>query len=213
MANLIFDYDGTLHESIRIYKPAFEKAHEYLISKGLATQHMYSEKEISKWLGYTAKKMWDLFAPNLSQSEKDYCSKMIGDEMVRLTYDRKAVLYPMTEDVLTRLKNEGHTLIFLSNCKQSYMEAHKNVFQLQKYFSDFYCSEVFKFIPKYEIFNLIKHNFNGEFIVIGDRYQDIEIANRYNLKSFGCSYGYGNKNELKNATYIINSISELYLQL
>ena len=211
MANLIFDYDGTLHDSIKIYKPAFEKAHEYLISKGLSTQRVYSESEISKWLGFTAKEMWNLFAPNLSQSEKDICSKMIGDEMVRLTYERKAVLYPMAEDVLLRLKNEGHTLIFLSNCKEKYMQAHKDVFQLERYFSEFYCSEDFKFIPKYEIFNQIKDDFDGEFIVIGDRHKDIEIATRHNLKSFGCLYGYGNKDELANATYKINSIDELYV--
>ena len=32
--NIIFDYDGTLHNSIKIYGPAFRKAYEYLIKEG-----------------------------------------------------------------------------------------------------------------------------------------------------------------------------------
>ena len=38
MKGVIFDYDGTLHESIRIYAPAFHKAYEYLVEKGHAPQ-------------------------------------------------------------------------------------------------------------------------------------------------------------------------------
>ena len=38
MKYIIFDYDGTLHNSIKIYKPAFLKAYDYLISNGYAKE-------------------------------------------------------------------------------------------------------------------------------------------------------------------------------
>ena len=40
MKGVIFDYDGTLHESIRIYAPAFHRAYEYLVEKGHAPQRV-----------------------------------------------------------------------------------------------------------------------------------------------------------------------------
>ena len=103
----------------------------------------------------------------------------------------------------------GYKLIFLSNCKSSYMYKHIEAFNLNKYFIDFYCSENFNFIPKYEIFECIKKKYQGDFIVIGDRFVDIELAKRYNLFSIGCGYGYGNYNELKDADYIIDNFKDI----
>ena len=34
MKYIIFDYDGTLHNSIKIYKPAFMTAYDYLVDNG-----------------------------------------------------------------------------------------------------------------------------------------------------------------------------------
>ena len=109
MANLIFDYDGTLHESLYIYAPAFRLGYAQLVKKGLAPARDFSDTEISRWLGYSSKDMWESFMPELPQSEKDSCSKRIGDEMVRLTLAGKARLYPGTETTLRQLKAAGHS--------------------------------------------------------------------------------------------------------
>ncbi|NLB22336.1 MAG: hypothetical protein GX833_03605 [Clostridium sp.] len=82
MANLILDYDGTLHESIHIYAPAFRKAQDYLVANGLAQPRQYSNEEIFVWLGFTANEMWNLFSPQLSEKEKNICSKIIGDHIL-----------------------------------------------------------------------------------------------------------------------------------
>lgn len=209
MANLIFDYDGTLHESIHIYAPAFRKAQKYLIDKKMIEQCVYPVDQISSWLGFTAKEMWENFAPHLSQEEKSICSRIIGDEMLHLISKGKAQLYPNVEETLQYLKEQGHTLIFLSNCKTAYMNMHIEYFHLENYFADFYSSEQYNFIPKHEIFSTIKSRYYGDFIIIGDRFQDMEIANKHNLKSIGCSYGYGNPDELKTATNLIFDIEQL----
>lgn len=205
MANIIFDYDGTLHDCIKIYAPAFRKAYDHLVYTGLVHQKSYTDYEISKWLGFSAKDMWDNFAPHISEKEKTFCSQIIGDEMLRLIKNGQAQLYPNVETMLQGLLQKRHNLIFLSNCKHSYMQIHREYFKLEKYFSDFYCAEDYNWKPKYEIFNIIKDKYNEEFIVVGDRFHDIDIAKRHGLKSIGCIYGYGCLDELKNATAIAKS--------
>lgn len=209
MTTIIFDYDGTLHESMFIYVPAFKKAVHYLNTKNLLDKRDYTDAEISKWLGFTAKEMWQSFAPHISKEEQGVCSQIIGNEMLRLIEIGEAKLYPQTLEVLADLKQKGYRLIFLSNCKIEYMNAHKHYFELEKYFDAFYCSEQFDFVPKHELFKVIKKKFTGDFIVIGDRMQDIEIATVHHLRSIGCLYGYAHERELENASCSIVEIGQL----
>lgn len=209
MANILLDYDGTLHESIHIYAPAFRKAIDYLHGKDLITKQHYTDKEISKWLGLTAQDMWRQFAPHIAQEEQEVCSKLIGDEMCALTQKGYAKLYPQTIATLKQLKEKGHTLIFLSNCKIDYMDAHRKYFALDHYFEAFYCSEQFGFIPKYKLFDHIKQAFSGEFIVVGDRLQDIEVAIKHELEAIGCVYGYGHESEWCHASRVALEVSDI----
>ena len=209
MKYIIFDYDGTLHNSIKIYKPAFLKAYDYLISNGYAKEKEFSESEISQYLGLSAKDMWNTFMPNLPNSEKEKCSSIIGEAMLQYISEGKAKLYDGTIETLNQLKLTGYKLIFLSNCKVSYMKSHIKAFKLDKYFIDFFCSETYDFKPKYEIFEFIKEKYKGDFIVVGDRYVDMELAEKHNLKFIGCNYGFGKTDELLNANYIISNFNEI----
>ena len=83
MSGLVFDYDGTLHDTIRIYAPAFKKAYQYLTEKRLAPKRDWTDREISRWLGYSSRDMWNSFMPNLSEKEKEICSNMIGQELLQ----------------------------------------------------------------------------------------------------------------------------------
>ena len=49
MKYFIFDYDGPLLYSIKIYKPAFMTAFDYLVDNGYAKKREFSEQEISKF--------------------------------------------------------------------------------------------------------------------------------------------------------------------
>lgn len=209
MAAIICDYDGTFHESIRIYVPAFRKAYDYLVEIHAARERVWEEKEISKWLGYSSQDMWNLFMPDLPQETKQRCSEIIGNEMVRLVKEKKAVLYPGSREVWSSLKEKGHKLVFLSNCKRSYMEIHRDAFELDQYFDGFYCTEDYDFSPKYRIFEEIRKAYEGPYIIVGDRYHDMEIAEIHHLKSIGCAYGYGNAGELQSAAVTAKSCGEI----
>lgn len=216
MANLLFDYDGTLHDCATIYCPAFRLAYETLVQRGLASERVWQDREISRWLGYSARDMWDSFAPELSQSEKNRCSALIGEEMLRLTREGRARLYPGVPEMLNRLKLCEHRLILLSNCKITYLKAHREQFHLNRWFDDFFCTEQFDWQPKTEIFPMIQQRCSGNFIVIGDRFHDMEIARQFQLRSIGCRYGYGAIEELSDADRIAEvpgEISELVNQI
>ena len=209
MTSLLFDFDGTLHDTIRIYAPAFRKAYQHLIDKGFAQSRNWSDTEISRWLGYSSRDMWNSFMPQLPAEEKDTCSNMIGGEMLKAIRSGDARLYSGAMEMLHQLNADGYRLIFLSNCKISYMEESARYFDLERYFSAFYCTEQYAFSPKDEIFKDIENKHPGPFIIIGDRDTDFQIAKRHGLPFIGCSYGYGEPGEIQQADYIANKPSDI----
>lgn len=209
MINLIFDYDGTLNNCLKTYRPAFRKAYSWLVENGYAEPREFSDKEISYWLGFTGAEMWSIFQPQLSPEIHDFCRNIISEETDAQIQSGNAELFPGALETLSELKKRDYTLIFLSNCRRRYLQSHNNAFQLDQFFDYFYCAEEFGFIPKHEIFRSFKDYHRGDFIVIGDRFHDIETASKNGLQSIGCAYGYGSAEELADADIIINSVSEI----
>lgn len=209
MANIILDYDGTIHDCAAIYIPAFHVGYKHLTDNDLAPHRNFSDSEITQYLGYSVKDMWDTFMPELADEHKKTCAGIIGNHMRILTEKGYSKLYDGAENMLKKLKNNGHRLIFLSNCTRDYMNLHRENHQLDRFFDAFYCTEDFGFKPKYEIFPFINQKYDDEFIVVGDRFLDIEIARQHSLKSVGCVYGYGKNEELDNADVIVSSVNEI----
>ncbi len=209
MANIILDFDGTIHDCAKIYVPAFRIGYKYLTDNKLMEYREYSDEEIISYLGYSPKAMWDAFAPQLDESEKKKVTEMVSDQMELMTKNGKAVLYSGAENSLQRLSDSGHRLIFLSNCLHRYMELHRKAHDLDRFYSDYFCSEDFDYIPKPEIFEFIRKKYGGEYIIVGDRYFDLETAWKHSLRSVGCTYGYCREHELDKADILISDISQL----
>lgn len=206
---IFFDYDGTLHNSIKIYAPAFRKAYSYLVNEELAEQRQWSDKEISCFLGFNAQEMWKSFMPNLPEDIKEKCSKLIGDEMNKLIDEGKPELYEGSLDTLEYLKDKDYNLVFISNCKVSYKDCHSKLFSLDRYFKEFACSEGYDFIPKHDILKIIKSKHPENMVIIGDRKQDIEAGRKNTIYTIGCKYGFALDGELDDADMLINDIREL----
>jgi phosphoglycolate phosphatase len=206
---IFFDYDGTLHNSINIYAPAFRKAYKFLVNQGLAENREWSDKEISYWLGFNPQEMWNSFMPNRGEELRKRCSNLIGEEMAAQIEQGKPALYEGALETLQYLKDKGYHLVFISNCKAYYRECHNKLFKLDKYFEDLVCSDDYNFIPKSDILKVIKHNYPKDMIIVGDRRQDIEAGKKNNIYTIGCSYGFALEGELDDADMFINNIQEL----
>ncbi|MCM8711640.1 HAD family hydrolase [Clostridium sp. SYSU_GA19001] len=206
---IFFDYDGTLHNSVKIYAPAFRKAYEFLVKEGLAEEKEWSDKEISYFLGFNAQDMWKIFMPNLSDELREKCSSIIGTEMKLLIEKGKPILYEGALETLGYLKNKGYHLVFISNCNIYYKECHSKLFKLDRYFETLICSHEYDFIPKYEILKAIKNNYPYDMVIVGDRKQDIEAGRKNNIYTIGCTYGFALDGELAEADILIDSIKEL----
>lgn len=212
---LIFDFDGTLHVSECTYIPAFHKVRAFMAEHDWRPAIEMSDAEIGYWLGYSSKEMWKRYAPDLTPEQRSACAKVLGDEMLKLARQGKARMYPKTREALKALKEQGHTLVFFSNCHHDYMTVHSEAFGLDAYFDAFFCGEDYGWKTKAETFEDIRARFGAtddpsrEFIVIGDRFHDIDIARVHGLVAVGCAYGYGTLDELEGARVIVEKPEQL----
>jgi phosphoglycolate phosphatase len=206
---IFFDYDGTLHNSIHIYGPAFQKSYDYLVDQGYAQKRNWFQEEISYWLGFNPPDMWKTFMPDLSEELRKSCSDIIAEEMKLQIEQGKPKLYEGALDTLQYLKEKGYQLVFISNCKMYYRDYHNKLFALDRYFDALICSEEYQFIPKHEIIKLIKHQYPEKMAIIGDRFQDMEAGIKNNMTTIGGRYGFALPDELKEADIMIDDIRDL----
>lgn len=203
---LFFDFDGTLHDSIQIYYPAFMKGYAYLVESGHAEPRAFTKVEVSQWLGYSSNDMWQAFMPHLSEKVRTKARTLIGDDMLRLLQEKQGVLYPGVHETLKAIKAKGHTLVFLSNCGEAYMNAACESFQLEAYFDRLICSGQYGQISKSQILKQLKAEFEGPMAIIGDRFHDMEAGLDNHITAIGCLYGYGQREEFKDAHFLISEL-------
>ncbi len=206
---IYFDYDGTLHNSLTLYAPAFRKAYEFLVKKGDAKSKIWSDKEISYWLGFNPTDMWQAFMPGLSHEMQDKCSEIIGEEIKRQIEQTTPFLYEGALETLKYLKDKRYHLVFISNCKTYYKDTHTKLFGLDKYFESLVCSDEYDFIPKHKILKIIKDKYPEDMVIVGDRKQDMEAGKKNNIYTIGCTYGFAQKGELDDADILIDDIGKL----
>lgn len=206
---VIFDYDGTLHNSAKIYVDAFRTVYERMIADGAAPKKTFSDYEITRWLGYRAADMWNAFMPELSNENQRYYSKEIGQLMLKKVRHKQAVLYDGALETLAYLKNKGYHVLYLSNCGHEFMSVHAKAFHLEDYFDHMYCSGDYGERPKYEIFDVIKKAYPPQYLMVGDRFHDMEIAKYHKIYTAGCRYGFGTDDELHDADVLLDDIRDL----
>lgn len=209
MATIFLDYDGTLHNSMYIYGPAFRKAYAWLVEQGYAQPREFEESEISQWLGWTVEDMWTTFMPSLPEPVWREASHIIGEVMNEMIEHEQAALFEGSKETLQTLKEDGYELVFLSNCRNSYRDSHFKLFELGELFDASYTAEAFDDIPKWQIYQAVAKNHTLPHIMVGDRFHDIEVASKAGIASIGCAYGFNKPEELEQATVCIDSIVDL----
>lgn len=206
--SIIFDFDGTLHNTIKIYYPAFSSGVEFLRNHGFAKDFELNEKNVSKFLGEKPNFAYELIAKGADDSLKKEVMSLVGKNMDENIKNGLGELYDVTIKVLEEL-SKNYDLYILSNCRESYLDTALDVYGIKKYFKKYFAAETYAFIPKDEIIKKERNNIKEEIIFVGDRHHDMEAARKNNIRSIFCTYGFGSYEEGKDANYKISSIGEI----
>ncbi len=220
---LIFDYDGTLHETMKIYAPAVYDTVRWLNTSCGVSAAVPEEARIKSWLGMNTADMWNDFMPELAPEQRARAAHRIGDSMRENLLAGRGGWYDGVGEMLDRLKAAGFRMAVLSNCGISYARTHWDFFGMDRWFTAFFPCECWDGAPKQEIMADIARGFSealertpvrrktdrreqadeGDgscgFVVIGDRYSDFEGARAAKAPFIGCRYGYGTPEELAEA--------------
>lgn len=192
---VIFDFDGTIHKTHIIYKKAME------ISLKEA-QIDLKDIDFKSLIGKSPHSIWRSFGINEEKIETmvKKTGAMMDENMMSF-----GELFEGSIETLEYLK-ENYQLIICSNCRNSYMQAARKAYNLDRYFTSYITGEDHNYRDKYKI---LKDLSIGDFIMIGDRENDIDAGYKNNKKTIFAKYGYGDISESKNADYIIEDIREL----
>lgn len=205
--SIVFDFDGTLHDTMKVYYPAFESGIEILKNEGYAKDFEVNEENIAKFLGEKPDYAYNLVAKDAPRELVEKAMHKVGTSMEDYM-DTVGELYSGTIEVLEKLYKD-HDLYILSNCRIRYLEKALDTYNIRKYFKDYYTGEAFKYIPKEDILRGERKNMEEEIIFVGDRYHDIMAAVDNKIPSVFARYGFGSEEEGKEATYKIDKIAEL----
>lgn len=201
-STIVFDFDGTLHDSMYIYRIALLRGYQLLVDRGVAPPREFSDSYIMGNIGLNCEDAWERMCPDLPWSVTTEAADRVGQVMDELIDDGTARLFPGVPDMLEQLKGGGHELVFLSNCRNAYRDAVRRTFGFDRWFGHYYTAEQFGGIPKERIFETIRDEVPGPYIVVGDRDKDWALAQAHGLPFIGCLYGYADEGELDGVRYL-----------
>lgn len=122
----------------------------------------------------------------------------------------KGMLFDGTEETLAYLKQQGYRIGLESNCSMRYFGNVKEIFNLERYLDISQCIGENEGMSKISIIsNFINKLKSKKAVVVGDRYYDVESGKANGCVTIGCLYGYGKKEELGNADFLIEDIRGL----
>lgn len=204
---LLFDLDGTLTNS----KQGIINSIRYTLAKMKLSEHNINlEKFIGPPLSESFEKYFGLdnkTARNAVAIYREYYA-------VKGIFENK--VYPGIPELLQKLKSSEKTLVCVTSKAAFYAQQILEYFKLNQYFTrlvgsnmDLTCTHKIELI-KLALSHFPK-NHNSDFVMIGDRADDIIGAKHNKINSIGVLYGYGSSEEIskEKPDYSVKSVVEL----
>lgn len=213
MINLVFDYDGTIHDPVRIFAPAFKDTFGKYIAEHGGKPEEWTDRRIASWFGVSMDIMYADISPYVEKEKLGELMDAMSINVRARMFSDERTLYSGAEEMMSELKKCGFHMILFSKCDRQHIERQRRALPLDYYFDDIFCTGDFgdAGTDKALVFPKIELLFSGHYIIIGDRKQDMDIAQSCGFPSIGCAYGYGGEDELIGATAVAENISDIPL--
>jgi len=207
---VIFDMDGTLLKSETYAVLAIQNALRNLYKNHNISKVMPSPELILSKIGQPSVQFYlDLLDEEHKHLIEELHTGIQDHEEIALK-SGKGMLFECTEETLAYLKQQGYRIGLESNCSMRYFSNVKSVFNLEKYLDISQCIGEKEGFNKISIIsNFIKILKSKKAVVVGDRYYDVESGKVNDCITIGCLYGYGKREELEDADFLIEDIREL----
>jgi len=207
---VIFDMDGTLLKSDTYAVFAVQNALRDLYKNHNIKRELPPPELILSKIGQPSVQFYlDL----LDEEHKHLIDELhtgIQDHEELALKSGKGMLFDGTEETLAYLKQQGYRIGLESNCSKRYFNNVKSVFNLERYLDISQSIGENEGLSKISIIsNFINKLKSKKAVVVGDRYYDVESGKANGCVTIGCLYGYGKKEELEDADYLIEDIREL----
>lgn len=205
---VLFDLDGTLTDS----------------AEGIFNCLRYSIDRMGREQP-TDDLLMEFLGPPLDESYKNRLGYTMEEAKIALTYYRERYqplgiyenkLYPGIKDLLHRLSQRKDIGVYVATAKP--LPSAITVleyFKIHQYFDDVSGAAFDDSIKgkTQVIANLLQRIEDtvdrDRILMIGDRHHDIDGARKNGIRSLGVLYGYGNKDEIGHADYVVETVEEL----
>jgi len=203
--HIIWDWNGTLIDDAWLFVDVMNN----ILQK--RNMHTITIEEYRNIFGFPIKNYYE----KLGFNTKKESIEMLGLEFIKEYKKRQyeAVLFSMTEMILTQLLNLSIKQYILSACHQKLLDNHLKFYNLEKYFTNimgvdnyFAKSKINKGI---ELIKIMQVNPN-DILFIGDTKHDFEVAKKIGVDCLLISHGHHSHSQLlKTKTPIIKNLKTI----
>lgn len=201
-AVLIFDLDGTLFQTETVTVPAvqgvFRDAGLEIPGSALILDFIGSPmSELAKWVQSVS-----------GDRDADALMRQIDTREMALV-ESIGQLFPRVRLVLESLRRDYTALALCTNGGPEYVNQVIDSQEIRQFFDVVRCRTNDEDNKPAMVAEIIENLDLAEGVLTGDRREDVEAARRNSLRAIGAGYGYGTRDELKDADTIAANASEI----
>lgn len=186
---ILFDLDGTLWDSGDTVLPAWNR-----VLAEVQVRPLLTKEELDSFMGLGPQDLADKFLPMLdSPKERLTLFTRCFDAEVEAIRKNGARLYDGVLEMLTALKERGCFLAVVSNCKDGYIQAFLDYYELHHLFPDFESAGATGLTKGENIALVLSRNgfSTEEALYVGDTVWDMDASMRAGVDFLHAAYGFG----------------------
>lgn len=203
---VIFDLDGTIIDSL----DDLTDATNHMLSE--MDRRVLTRSDVRKLVGQGARRLVERAVPDISSKDMEralgYFLSFNDDHIAD-----KTRLYPHVTETLKSLRKFGCRLAVVSNKNASLCRKVMDKLGLKDFFEAVIGADTLPFRkPSPEPVMKLLRDFGvnpGESVIVGDSINDVAAGKAAGVLTVGCTYGYGDLQEVEGADYLVGAFSEI----